>query len=426
MKDPWWYRVYSRSVAIGFDVCVRALYEIEVRGLENFTRSPSTLVVASHRRDADGPIVGSVLAERRGLKFDGILPFFVAREDLFERGFLRDYLENWPAVMRWSLSVLNIRSVLRAAQAYPMRRIPEQTLGKVLTDLLHIFGDLPLDGVLRPHWVEAFERIHARRRPLHLSEALRWRYRSLWQLQHGLRKLTLPCFKRLKPYERRTIEAQLRLFSGLLKSGATVLLEPEGVVSADGQFARPRAALHTLLKHSGPLTRVLPIGITYDFMTTGRQKVFVNIGPEMLHLQELGRREIDTTVSKATLSRATVTASQLASRLVLTLRAEGGGTIDAAGLYKYVRAEARKCAANGAYVDPRLLVTEECKRRMILYIDYCLRAGTLVKHASERYGVRNPASESATHWPDGGPDYANNELASLTRLWDDLPRSVGA
>src|SRR5699024_8120414 len=92
-KPPWWVRLV---LLIGQFV-VRRFFPCSVTGLEHYSATPATIVVSNHRRDADGPLLGAVLLRRQGLRLQPPLPHFVAREDLFEKGFLAHYLPRWPA-----------------------------------------------------------------------------------------------------------------------------------------------------------------------------------------------------------------------------------------------------------------------------------------------------------------------------------------
>ena len=406
----------GRGLAIVLDVGCRVKYRINARGLENFTRSPSTLEVFNHRRDADTPIIGNVLFGRKGLFAHDIQPVFVAREDLFRTGFLTDYLEGWPSPVRALLSRLSLRPYLWALQGYPMRRIAERTLGEVLEDVLRIFGDLPLDDVLKPEWVERFEQLAPQNeRPLRVRQVLGQRFRPLLRQGYGLTKLTRSRFRELKPFERATIEAHLQLFVEMLEQGMILQLAPEGAVSKDGRFSRIRAGLHVFLNRPRTLVRVLPVGITYDFMTCRRQWVFVNVGPEMTDLRGLRASEASSRVAQAILAQSTITASQLASQLLLSIRSAGGGTITLRHLQEFVAEEANRWAKTGLYVDPRLLVKEQRAARMEEYVEYCVRSGELVPRRDGSYWVPTSPVRTSREWSNdqGAVNYTNNELTSL-------------
>lgn len=413
----------AHRLAALFDVAIRSLYRIEVRGLENFTQAPSTLVVSNHRRDSDGPIIASVLLQREKLRVRGVMPYFVAREDLFRRGFLREYLEGWPSPVRAALSGLDLAPLLQLMQAAPMRRVPERSLMEVLEEVLEVFGDLRLDKVLKPSWVREFERAAgaSRNQPLRVSDVLTWRYHKLLSRRHGLLKLTRQRFRALLPHERAIIESQLDFFTRLLEEGQTLLLEPEGTVSVDGRFARLRAGLHALLNRPAMPPRVLPVGITYDFITDNPKRVLVSVGKEMRNLQGLSRKETDKRVAAAIQGQLCITCSQLASDLLFQVRNRGDASITGSEIDCYVRQEASRYAQAGSPVDSRLLTEDDRVKRVREYIRHCLRNRILLRRGRDRYCLAENGQEMQ---PSADPTgdiigYMHNELTTLGGLMSD-------
>lgn len=414
MKSPW-ERHVSEGLSVLFDIGIRRIYSISVQGLDHFSQSPSTLVVSNHRRDSDGPVIASVLFQRYRFHSCGVRPDFIAREDLFCRGFLGEYLEQWPSPARACLSLINLRALLTFMDAHPMRRVPERSLREVLEEVLALFGNLPLSEVLRPAWVRQFEQLSTKAGPLLcVEEALSKRYRHLLVQRHGLYRLTLSRFRALLPYERSVIESQLQELTQRIDQGATLLLEPEGVVSVDGRFARLRGALHALLNRPHITPRVLPVGITYDAMSKGRERIFVNIGPELTDLRGLSRRETNTRVSDAIRSQLTVTCSQIASQLLFTISNNGGHSVTDRELDTYLSHRAIWYSRQGYHVDHRLLDGDQRKARLSSYVTSCLRQGILLQDGERRYRLRNgkegaqpclPASEAIIR-------YMNNELTT--------------
>jgi hypothetical protein len=397
---------------------VRARFRIETRGLQHFSRAPSTLIVSNHHRDSDAPILANVLFGHGRPPGSPRLPHFVAREDLFGRGFLAAYLQRWPAPVRTLLRPLNLAPVLALFQAHPMRRIPERTLGAVLADILDVLGDAPLDEVLRPDLVAALERASGQQgAELHVRDVMHRRYRRLLRRPGGLFRLTKEAFDALKPHEVAVIEGQLRTFVALLEEGKIVNLEPEGVLSSDGRFSRLREGLHVLINEPRAATRVLPVGITHDFMTTGRTTVFVGVGEELTDLRGLPRREAARRVTAAIVAQATVTATHLAGRALKLARAEGTSRITLPELSEHIAGEAARFAARGAYVDPRLLDDSARARRLSRLVRYCENRGIV--------GTR-PDGSLVVGDAEGGPpvgrfapvdviSYADRELAVLSR-----------
>jgi hypothetical protein len=411
-----------------------------VRGLEHFTRTPATLVLFNHLRDADPPIVANALFGGRALLAPGrTVPAFVARDDMFRPGFLARYLPNLPAPLRWALARLDLRPVFSVLRAYPIRRVAEYTLREALEDVLLVLGNAPLERVLREGCREQFERRAPRagagptHGPLCVRDALSDRYGELLSQTDGFHKLTRGCFAALKPFEESVIESQLGRLVRALEGGAIVQMAPEGAISLGGQFGRVRGGLQELLEHTGRQVRVLPVGISYDFLMSGRVRAFVGVGPELAgdELKRLRPQELSGRVTRAILAQNTVTASHLASALCLRVGAGGVFTLDR--LLEHVEAGAARWAAVGVGVDPRLLDGEARERQVGAVVRYMARKGLLVPLGDGSY--RLPPAADACPRRRGGPNsmvppvsisFISNHLASLEEVFADAaPMAMG-
>ena len=375
------------------------------------------LLVTNHRRDSDGPLVGSLLLHREGLRFRGPLPHFVAREDLFHRGFLRRYLTSWPGWARELLAPIGPGRLLRGLNVHPMRRFPEQTLGEVLADVRAECGDLPLTEVLRPGWVERFRALGpGAEGPLRVGEALGRRYRPLLDTPFGLRRLTLHGFRRIKPRQRRVVEGQVGEVVARLNDGSPVHLVPEGGVSPHGGRTRVREALHRFLAVSDPRTAVLPLGISHDDLTTGRPRAFLAVGEELSELEGVERREREERVIRAIRARTTVTVSQIAAARILEL-GSAGSPVTPDGLEAHVRSEAERLGARGAPLDPLLTDPGARPARVTAFLRFGERHG-LLRPEADGYRILAGRLAKPDPWrPEGRVPYAANEYAELLRLW---------
>lgn len=408
-----------RALARTFQFAVHCMYRVKVTGLHNFTHTPSTLIVANHRDDADGPIIGSVLVGERDLTQPAVLPHFVAREDLCRQGFLRAYLERWPWFLRALLGLIDVRPLVATLQAHPMRRVRERAIGEVLEDVLETLGDQPLDHVLKSAWTQRFESLNGGK-PLSVAQALGRRYRRLHYARGGLNALVLERYRAIKPFQRAAIQQQLQTFINLLEAGELVQLAPEGVISPDGSFARPRGALHALLNAPRAPVRLLPVSITYDYMVTGRPRVFVHLGQEQSKLRGLSRRDTNRRVMRAIVSQATVTATHLASEQIHDMQIAGRSAFSAQKLCEQVGDAAQQYADAGFRVDGRLLDQQGAWRRVADYLDYCIRDGLLTVSGQDRYNIVGLDSRwpLRSGWRNGGGFwFAVRELQALRSSW---------
>ncbi|HYW93805.1 MAG TPA: hypothetical protein VFA95_15320 [Gammaproteobacteria bacterium] len=352
----WWEK--PAPALLGMLICAvaEARFEVETFGREHLRHAPGALVIANHRYDTDGPLLGSLLMQRRRLRlrFEGVAPFFVAREDLFRPGFLGAYLPHWPRVLRAPLYRLSIGPVLRGLGLRPIRRIPEHSTGELLPDVLAVLGDRPLAEVLRPQSAEAIARELGRpEASLSVRDALR-APRELLAGRRAFRRSTLAALRALQPHERDIIERQLQVFVELLEAGETVVLEPEGTVSRDGRFGRPRRALHHLLNTPARIAPVLPVALSYDSMRPGRPRVLIRVGEPRMDLRGRSRRETDAMAGRAILQQWAVNASHLAARHFGERGLDLSGSAPRA-LERYLGETATRCEAEGIPVDPLLL-----------------------------------------------------------------------
>ena len=238
-EQPTWP---ARIFLLGFDRMVRALFKIEESGLPERVPTPC-LIVANHRRDADIPVLGVFLGRARGRRISGVLPHFVAREDLFEPGFLWHYWRSpWLVLPRLISPAIPLARILAVFRAHPIHRIPEQSLAIVLNDIRRYLGKRSLRSALNRHWAARLRMAGA-----DLSQPLAWllrrerRFAALVGGGWGHRRLNRDTFREFKPVERARIAAHLAVFAQALARGEAVMVAPEGANSPDGHFQRPRA-----------------------------------------------------------------------------------------------------------------------------------------------------------------------------------------
>ncbi|HYW04860.1 MAG TPA: hypothetical protein VFA86_13045 [Gammaproteobacteria bacterium] len=390
----WWEKPVPALLGTLICSVAEARFEVETFGREHLRHAPGALVIANHRYDTDGPLLGGLLMQRRWLRFNGVAPFFVAREDLFRPGFLGAYLPHWPRLLRAPLYRLSIGPVLRGLGLRPIRRIPEHSTGELLPDALTVLGDRPLVQVLRPAAVEAIAR-ELGRPPASLTvrDALRVS-QDLLARRRAFRRSTLEALRALQPHERDTIERQLQVFVELLEAGETVVLEPEGTVSRDGRFGRPRRALHHLLNTPERVAPVLPVALSYDSLRPGRARVLIRVGEPRMDLRGRSRRETDAMAGQAILKQWTVNASHLAACYFGDRRVDLSGSAPRA-LARYLGEAAARCEDGGVPVDPLLLDPARREERVEECVAFFRRRGADRGESLLRY-FRNEMDSIAT------------------------------
>lgn len=400
----------ARSFLLAFDRMVRALFRLEESGLPEEVPEPC-LIVANHRRDADIPILGAFLGRARGSRITGVLPHFVAREDLFEPGFLWRYWRSpWLLVPRLVSPAIPLARILAVFKAHPIHRIPEQSLETVLGDVLRHLGDHRLEEALSRRWTARFEAAGADpAQPISRLLRRASEFESLLGGGWGHRRLNLATFRRLKPVERERIEMHLAVFTRALAGGETVMLAPEGANSPDGHFQRPRAGTWRIAKEAGPRLPVLPVGLAYDPSAGGaRVRVFVHAGAPFASGDYPRRREFDAAVAAAILRATTLTGSHFAAHLVLC--AGAGDEVTPAGLEALVGRLGAALAAAGLRVAPDA-AAEAAKR-----FAWFERAGLLARRGEDYR--RSDLPPPAPGWENRAAlaVFLRNELASAASL----------
>ena len=400
----------ARAFLLSFDKIVRGLFRIEEGGLPERIPRPC-LIVANHRRDADIPVLGAFLGRARGREISGVLPHFVAREDLFEPGFLWHYWRSpWLVLPRLVSPAIPLPSILQVFKAHPIHRIPEQSLAIVLNDVRRYLGDRRLDRVVNRFWSERLSAAG-----VDISQPISWllererRFEPLVGGGWGHRRLNLPIFREFKPVERARIDAHLAVFERALDAGEAVMVAPEGANSPDGHFQRPRAGPWRLASGAAEGLPVLPVGLAYDPSVSGRRmRVFVCAGTPFEAGDYSDRRAFDDAVSSAILRATTVTGSHLAAHWVL--RAEPGEQLAPAAFEDFAAELGSALAGAGLSVAPD--AGAQAARRLRWFG----RAGLVSRKSGN--AVRSTMDAPEPGWESRAAlaVYLRNELASAAAL----------
>lgn len=409
----------ARVFLLGFERIVRGLFAIEESGLTERLPRPC-LIVANHRRDADIPILGIFLGRARGPYITGVLPHFIAREDLFDRGFLWRYWRSpWLLLPRLVSPAIPLARILRVFKAHPIHRIPEQSLEVVLRDLRHYFGEARLSAVLNRRWLERL-RAAGLGHDENIAGLLKHahRYQNLVGGGWGHRRLNLATFRRFKPVERERIAAHLAVFEQALAGDEAVMLAPEGANSPDGHFQRPRAGAWRLARGAGAGLPVLPVSLSYD--PSGgwrRSRVFVHAGPPFVAGDYPDRRSFDEAVAAAILRATTLTGSHLVAHRVL--RAAPDETISGVETTAQARELAEALGRGG------LRVASDAAEHVQTRLAWFERAGLLRRWRGT--WKRSTAGEPMPGWRSRAAlaVFLRNELASVASLTSRVSKEYG-
>ena len=404
---PWWGRMIRKFLVFTFPIAQHILFEPTVTGLSNFTNSKGTLVVANHKTDFDIIILGPTLYRARARAAKRVA--FVAAERMFLPGYLSDYILHRPQWLRRLVYPANLSAVLKAIRAYPIGYLKTRKLKAHLRTALEVIGDLPIGEVFSRPIEEVIPGGNAN---TPISRVLRFRHHEALDREWGFSVFTPEIRHKLRTQHMRETLESLSRFASVLDDGDPLYIAPEGGLEKDGKFNEAKAGLVRIAKMArDPF--ILPVNITYDFMTTGKQRVFLTVGEELRDVKDWSRINLEQRVINSISRLGTITFSQLAAVAMRALAAREG-LIHAGALKQEIVKRALVLAGRGYYVDTKMLDPEEFAKRWRRFIKYCKKNRLLEQIGSwlmcDTGDLFPPSSEDgvASPWT-----YAVNEFEAI-------------
>ncbi len=363
---PWWGKLIRYWLALSFPIAGHLLYDLTIVGLENFTNSPGTLIIANHKTDFDIVLLApAIFWSHRGRGPAGRIAF-VAAERMFLPGYLSDYILHRPEWLRRLIYPANLSAVLKAIRAYPIGYLRSRKLKAHLLAALETAGDIPIGAALSKPVNEV---IPGAPPDTPISRIFRWKYHTALDSEWEFSVLSPKLRRELRARHIDEIISSLSRFAAVLDEGDAVYLAPEGGLETDGRFDEAKAGLSRLIAMTqDPI--VLPVNLTYDFMNVGRQSVFITIGEEMSGMKSLPTRRIEQEVIDAVTRLGTITFSQLAARGMRRL-AKSDPLVHAGDLRQEIIREATRLADVGYRVDPNIFNPAVFRRRWDKFVTYC-------------------------------------------------------
>jgi 1-acyl-sn-glycerol-3-phosphate acyltransferase len=268
------------AVALGMSAYTRAAFRVDTLGGANLRLRPGTLLVVTHRRETDVPLVCPSLYRFGRMWEDRSHRIaFAAREDLHEPGFFSGFPARLPLPLRRALFRVEIGSVLmNDLLVLPLRSAAILRLHGICREL----PGLPLESLPG----EVAEALRARARevgrpiPARAGEVLQGDYGDL--LWRTFRREQLDGVPLETLWSRRAAEAagDFRRLVEIVSRGAVLLVFPEGRPSPDGEIGPVRPGLAALVRRGKPRW-LQPIGIAYDPLVRGRTRAFVSFSPPL-------------------------------------------------------------------------------------------------------------------------------------------------
>jgi len=266
------------AVGLGMWAYSNAAFRVVVLGPRHFRLQPRTLIVSTHRRETDVPVVGPLLYfgarlwHHRGERMS-----FAARDDMFLPGFFAGFPPDLSPRVRRLLFPVGVGRFLPRVQVNP---ISSASVARA-AELLHSHPDSTLDDAVPAALAEAFRSRSEDRGlppPRRSGDVLRGEYADLlWQ------PVTRPEAPELDGFwgARAAIaSADFRRLVELVRGGGSLLVFPEGRPSPDGEIGPLRRGLSALVRRARP-DWFLPVALAYDPLRRRRARVVVAVGPRV-------------------------------------------------------------------------------------------------------------------------------------------------
>jgi hypothetical protein len=263
------------AVGIGMWTYSNAAFRVAPVGPRRFRLEPRTLIVVTHRRETDVPVVAPLLYfGARFWREREHRMAFAARDDMFLPGFFAGFPEELPKTARRALFHLGVGRFLPRVEVHPIssasvarageliRAVPDTELGELLpaelTDVFRVRADeLGLPAAVRG------------------SDVLRGEYADLlWRTVERTEGVGPDGF-----WERRAARAaaDFRRLVEVARERPLVVF-PEGRPSPDGEIGPLRRGLSALVRRVRPHAFLL-IALAYDPLVRGRTRVVVSVRP---------------------------------------------------------------------------------------------------------------------------------------------------
>lgn len=399
----------------------RAAYRVDVRGLEHDERAPHTYYALAHKRDLDPIVILPPLLRHRGWRALTGEVRFALRSDAFTHGFLARIVG--ATLPGRALRVLSLGDVLRPLGAMPidgLRRPMEEWLRVTLRE----DGDEPVGTALSLEERARFAALSRQRgndiaaQPL--SSLLSWRYLPELRTLRGPETLVGARHHRAERYVLADVRRQLAKLSAWMRSGGSLLGAPEGGLTPDGHVQPLAGVLHRVLRDAPADTCVMPIVIVYDFMRTGRTRVYLDVAAPLRKAPALLERHLRIELRRAWLNAMRFTCSQLASGYLVWAGETDRAEFTLAEMALAVRHLAVALTERGRQVDPDLLDMRRARRDVARYLTYAQRHGLARRAKSGHWmAVRH---DLAVHVNPGEGGYVRQPLAYA---WHELLDMLG-
>jgi 1-acyl-sn-glycerol-3-phosphate acyltransferase len=262
------------AVAAGMWAYSRAAFRVTVIGPESFRLAPRTMILSTHRRETDVPVIcpplyyGARLWRNRTERMS-----FAARDDMFLSGFFGGFPPGLSPRARRILFPIGVGRFLPRVQVHPISSASVARAGEVA----RAHPVFPLTEALPGLADELRARAEERglRPPQRAEDVLRADYADL--LWRPVTREDTPGLEEFWAGHAARAAAHFRMLVDVVRGGGTLVVFPEGRPSPEGKIGPLRRGLSALVRRARP-EWFLPVGIAYDPLVNGRTHVIVSVG----------------------------------------------------------------------------------------------------------------------------------------------------
>ncbi len=228
---------------------------------------------------------------------------FAMRSDAFSQGFLARIVLR-PRWFARFVRIIPLAAILRGLGVFPLENVSMRPAEVWLRDAIAVAGDINIADALTPAFLQQVVKYHSdrsecdgRTREQRLSHLLSWRYQQPLQGWQSVDIFLEPLRGQMKRFILAKMQQELANIAMYVQRGGSLWGAPEGRVSPDGNVGTVTAAAHRFVRNCPPTLCVVPISIGYDFMTSRRSRIFVDIAPTIKHASALAQSGVGCTIT---------------------------------------------------------------------------------------------------------------------------------
>jgi hypothetical protein len=395
---------------------------MEIHGLQNVRRDAVTYLAISHKRDLDtfGPVFPVLWA--RGWRAFVRDVRFAMRGDAFAPHFLSRIVLH-PRWLSWLLQPLSVGGLLRGIGLYPLHDLRIRPASEWVREHLDTGGDDALVGdAISTEFIQYLS-ANGKLSPDELgqqplSSLLLWRYHAPMQVYWGSEIFTGSARRHAEQRLIARARRELDDIASWMQEGGSLYSSPEGKLSSDGTLSRISSGFHRMLRVAPEGTSVIPIAIIYDFMTTRRLHMFVEVMPPIADVTRLSRAELDHALQMAWRRGMRLTCTQVASGFLVKTAEANETSFTLGSLVHTIVRQAHELVAEGRLVDERLLFPREAEKLASSYLKFAERHRLIRRRGATSWKILNLQQAITVRpgdvgYPQAPITYAWNELQDM-------------